>query len=158
MAFELLRKQKLGHLWTLISREDFSKKVKLCTSSIPSELFTRRESNRRHFTLRGGFQPALLSADQTQWELVTGRAEAPGLWHRMFSAVPRAGKKGVQSWKLQKWVVSLFLRNGDSCLVMENHKTKRMQISMESGKNVKATAQRIKTNADSTLVAVFNNG
>lgn len=41
---------------------------------------------------------------------------------------------------------------------MENHKTKRMQISMESEKNVKATAQRIKTNADSTLLAVFNNG
>lgn len=54
-------------------------------------------------------------------------------------------------------VVSLFLRNGASCLVMENHKTKRMQISMESGKNLKATAQRIKTNAGSTLEAVFNN-
>lgn len=53
-------------------------------------------------------------------------------------------------------IVSLFLRHGASCLVMENHKTKRMQISMDSGQNLKATAQRIKTNAGSTLEAVFN--
>lgn len=63
MAFELLWKQKLGHLWTLISREDFSKEVKLCASSTPSQLFTRCESNGRHFTLWGGFQPVLLPAD-----------------------------------------------------------------------------------------------
>ena len=134
MAFELLWKQKLGHLWTLISREDFSKEVKLCASSIPSQLFTRCESNGRHFNLQGDL-PALLPADQTQLELGTGR-ERPQVCGRVSSAVPHAGKKGVQSWKPQKMVVSLFLRNGAFSLVMENHKTKRMQTRMVSGKNL----------------------
>lgn len=65
-------------------------------------------------------------------------------------------EEGCAIMEAPEMIVSLFLRHGASCLVMENHKTKRMQISMDSGQNLKATAQRIKTNAGSTLEAVFN--